>query len=109
MLALAIHMDGEAQILAGLEKVQLFLEQQRVGTHVDILLARDQAFDDFVDLGVKQRFAAGNGDGGRAAFIGGLEALFGAHVLLQDMSGILDFAAARASKIAAEKRLQHER
>ena len=88
--------------------MQLFLEQERVGTHVDVLLARDEAFDNFVDLGVKQGFAAGDGDGGSAAFFDGFEAGFGAHVLLQDMGWVLNLAAACAGKVAAEERLQHE-
>ena len=46
VLALAVHVDGEGQVLAGLEQVELLFQQQRVGAEVDVLLARDQAFDD---------------------------------------------------------------
>ena len=108
MLALAVQVDGEGEVLAGLEEVQLFLEQQRVGAEVDVFLARDQAFDDLVDLRVHQRLAAGDGDHGRAAFVDGLEAFLGRKVLLEDVGRILDFAAARAGQIAAEQRLEHE-
>ena len=62
VLALAIQMDGERQILAGLEQVKLFLQQQRVGAEVDVFLARDQAFHDLGDLRMHQRLAAGDGD-----------------------------------------------
>ena len=43
VFALAVHVNGERQILAGLEEVQLFLQQQRVGAEIDVFLARDQA------------------------------------------------------------------
>ena len=52
VLALAVHVDAERQVLARLEQVDLFLQQQRVGAEVDVLLARDQALDDLVDLRV---------------------------------------------------------
>ena len=88
--------------------MQLFFEQKCVGAEVNVLFARDQAFHDLVDLRVHQRFAAGNRDHGRAAFIHGFQHLFRAHVHFEHMSGILNFAAARAGQIAAEERLEHE-
>ena len=45
---------------------------------------------------------------GRAAFIDRPEALLGRHVHLENMSGILNLAAARAGQIAAEQRLEHQ-
>ena len=45
---------------------------------------------------------------GRAAFVDGLEALLGRQVLLQDVGGVLDLAAAGAGEIAAEERLEHQ-
>ena len=76
VLALAVHVDGKGQELAGLEQIDLLLQQQRVGAEVNVFLARDQAGDDFADLRMQQRLAAGNGDGGSAAFIDRAEALF---------------------------------
>jgi len=69
-------MHRERQIFAGLEKMQLFLQEQRIGTEIDVLFPRDQAFDDLVDLRVHQRLATGNRNHGRAALVHGLEALF---------------------------------
>ena len=108
VIALAVNVDRKGQIFAGREEIEFFLEQERVGAEVDVLFARDEAFDDFVDLGVHQRFAAGNGDHRRAALVHGFEAFFGGQFLLQDVRGILDFAAAGAGQIAAEQRLEHE-
>ena len=108
MLALAVDVDGERQILAGLEQVDLFFQQQRVGAEVNVLLARDQALDDLADLGMHQRLAAGDGDHGRAAFVDRAEAFVGREVLLEHVRGILDFAAAGAGQIAAKQRLQHQ-
>ena len=75
VLALAIHVHGERQVLARREKMDLFFQQQRVGAEVDVLLARDQPVDDLVDLRMHQRLAAGDGDHRRAALFDGLEAL----------------------------------
>ena len=108
VLVLAVHVDGERQILARLEEVDLFLEQQRVGAEVDVLLARDQAFDDLVDLRMHQRLAAGNGDHRRAALVDRAKALLGREVLLEHVRGILDLAAAGAGQVAAKQRLQHQ-
>ena len=108
MLVLAVHVDGEGEVLAGLEQVDLFLQQQGVGAEVDVFLARDQAFDDFLDLRMHERLAAGDADHRSAAFFDGLEALLGREVLLEDVRGVLDLAAAGAGQVAAEERLEHE-
>ena len=50
VLFLSVDVNGEAQVLAGLKQVQLFFQQERIGTEIDVLLACDQAFDDFSDL-----------------------------------------------------------
>ena len=108
VLAFAVHVDRECQVLARLEQVDLFLEQQRVGAEVDVLLARDQAVDDLGDLRMHQRLAAGDGHHRRAALVDRAEALLGREVLLEHVRGILDLAAAGASQVAAEQRLQHQ-
>ncbi len=46
MLALAVDVNGEREILARRKEVQLLFEQKSVGAHVDVLLARDEAGDD---------------------------------------------------------------
>ena len=50
MLALAVDVYRERQIFAGLEQVDLFLKQKRVGAEVNVLLSSDQALDDLPDL-----------------------------------------------------------
>ena len=65
----AVEMNGDDEIGRGLEQVQLLLEQQRVGAQRHELLARDDARDDFADLLVNERLAAGDGDDRRAAFV----------------------------------------
>src|SRR5664280_897699 len=69
VLALAVHVHRERQVLAGLEQVNLLFEQQSVGAQVDVLLARDQAVDDLGDLRMHQRLAAGNGHHRRTALV----------------------------------------
>ena len=101
-------MNGKRQILAGLEEIELLLEKQRVCAQIDVLLAPDQTLDDFVDLRMHQRFAAGDGNHRRAALVHSLETLFGAEFRLQDVRRILDLAATRTGQIAAEQRLQHQ-
>jgi hypothetical protein len=76
VLFLPVHVNGEAQILAGLEQVQLFFQQQRVGAEIDIFLARDQAFNNLGDLRMHQRLAAGDRNHGRSALVDRLEAVF---------------------------------
>src|ERR1700677_1923950 len=108
VLALTIEMDGESQVLTGLKESDLLLEQQSVGAEIDVLLPRHQAFNNLANLRVHQRFAAGNGDHGRTALVDCPEALLGRELLLEDVCGILNFAAACASQIAAEQRFQHK-
>ena len=108
MLFLAIHVDGECQVLAGLEEVQLFFEQESVGAQVNVLPAGHQTTDDLVDERVHERFPAGDGDGGHAALFHGAEALFRRQLALEDMTRILNLSAAGAGQIAAIERLQHE-
>jgi hypothetical protein len=108
VLALAIEMDREGEVLARLEEADLFLEQQSVGAEIDVFLPRHQALNNLANLRVHQRFAAGNGDHRRTALVDCPEALLGRELLLEDMCGILNFAAACASQIAAEQRFQHK-
>ena len=108
MLALPVHVDGEGQILAGLEQVNLLFQQQRIGAEINVFLARDQAFDNLADLRMQQRLAARDRHRRRAAFVHRAEAFLRRELRLQNMSGILDLAASGASQIAAEQRLQHQ-
>ena len=108
VLALSIHVHGKSQVLARLEEMELFFEQQRVGAQVDVFLSRNQALDDFVDLRVHQGLATRNRNHGRAAFIDRLKAFFRRQFFLQNVRWILNFAAAGACQIAAKQWLQHQ-
>jgi hypothetical protein len=76
MLALSIHVNGEAQVLARLEQMQLFFQQERIGAQVDVLLSRYQALNDLANLRMHQRFAARNGHHRSATLVNRLEAFF---------------------------------
>src|SRR5208283_4009784 len=108
VLLLSIHVHREAQIFAGFEQVQLFFQQQRVGAEIDIFLAREQAVDNFIDLRMHQRLAAGNRDHRRSTLINRFEAIFQGEIGFQDVGRVLDLAAAGAGQVAAEQRLEHE-
>ncbi len=68
----------------------------------------DQAFDDLGNLGVHERFAAGDGDHGGSAFVDGAETFFRREIFFQDVGGVLDLAASGAGQVAAEQGLEHE-
>jgi hypothetical protein len=101
-------MDGEGEVLGGLEEIELALKEQGVGAEIDVLFARDKALDDLVDFGVDERFAAGDADHGGAAFLDRSEALLRAEALVEDVIRVLDLAAAGAGEVATEEGLEHE-
>jgi hypothetical protein len=108
MLPESIQMNGKAEEFGRFEKVELALQEQRVGAEVNVFLARDKARDNFVYLGVDEWFASGNGDHGGAAFFRRPPALLRGEAAVQNVVRVLDFAAPGASEIAAKKRLEHE-
>ncbi len=93
----AIHVNGKAEVLAGLEEVELLFQQQRVCAEVNVLLPRYQAFYNLADLRMHQRLAARDGDHGRAALVHRPEALFRGKLPFQHVCRVLDFSAACAS------------
>ena len=99
---LPVHVHGKCQVLAGLEKMQLFLQQERIGAEIDVFLARDQALDDLVNLRVHQGLAAGDRNHRCAALVHRFEAIFGTQIRFQNVRRILDFTAPRASQVATE-------
>ncbi len=102
MLAQPVHVHDKRKVLAGLELVDLFLQQQAIGAQVDILLARNQAFHNLGDLWMHQGFATRNADQRRAALIHRLETLFRRQIGLQDVGRILNLPATRTRQVAAE-------
>ncbi len=57
---------------------------------------------------MQKRLAAGEHDDRRAALVDRLHAVGDRQALIQDLVGIVDLAAARASEVAAEQRLEHQ-
>src|SRR5947199_5260012 len=108
VVSFAVHMNRKAQVLTGCKKVELFLQQKSIGTQIDVLLPSHEPLDDFLDLRVHQRLAAGDGDSRSTAFLNRPEALLRGELSFQDMRGILNLAASRAGQVTAEKRLEHE-
>ncbi len=108
LFALAVEVDAEGQIFAWPEEIQLLFQQQGVGAEIDIFLACYQAFDNLGDLGMHERFAAGDGDHRRAAFVYGAKTFLRREIFFQDMGRVLDLAASGASQVAAEQGLEHE-
>ena len=108
VLALPVHVHRERQVLAGLEQVDLFFQQQGVGAQIDIFLARNQSFNNFADLRMQQWLPARDRNRGRAALVHRAEAFFRRELRLQNVRGILNLAAAGTRQVAAEQRLQHQ-
>src|SRR5437588_1935214 len=108
LFALAVEVDRKSQVLTGLEEMDFFFQQQRIGAEIDIFFAGDQAFDDRFDLRVHQGLAAGDGNHGGAAFVDGAETFFGAEIFFEDVGRVLDLAASGAGQVTAEERFQHE-
>src|ERR1039458_6711241 len=97
-------MDGEGEVLGGRELVQALLEFKRIGTHIDVFLARDEAVDNLDDLRMQKGLSAGDGNHGDATFLNGGEALLGSELLLQDVGRVLHFPAAGAGQARSEER-----
>ena len=108
MFFISIKMHRKAQVLARLEKMKLFLKQQRVRAEINVLLPRDQPFDDLVDLRMHQRLASGNRNHRRAALLDSFETLFGSHIHFENVGRVLNLAASRARQIAPEQGFEHE-
>src|SRR5262249_44766476 len=70
--------------------------------------ASDEPGDDLVDLRMQQRFAPGNRDDRRSAFVDGPEALLGSEMLLEDVHRVLNLPATRTGEVAAEEGFEHQ-
>lgn len=106
----AVHMHAESQIFARLEPTcfKFFLQEKRIRTEIDVLLALDQLLDDLGDLRMQERLPAWDRNHRRATLVHGLHALLNGEVSLENMSRELDLAASRACQIAAQKRFEHQ-
>ena len=100
-------MHRKCQVLARLEEMQFFFQQQGIGAEVNVLFPEHQPFHNLLDFRMHQRFAAGDRNHRRAALVHGFEAFLGRQFLFQDVRGILNLSTARASQIAAEQGFEH--
>ncbi len=91
--------------------LHLFAHEHAVGADINDAALRQEAGDQFLELGVNQRFAAADRHHRRVAFLRGLQAILQAHHVLE-VGGILaDAPTAGAGQIAGVERfkLQHQR
>ena len=70
-----IDVDDPTEGRVGFEAVELAFQQKGIGAEVNKTLAVEQSVDNFVDIRVKKRFAAGNGHHRRPAFLDGADRL----------------------------------
>ncbi len=101
-------MDAEGEVLGGFKKINFPFEKKGVGAEINVFFPSDEAFHDFIDLGMNEGFATGDRNHGGSALIRGRPALFGRKTFVEHMVGVLDFAAPSASQVAAEEGLEHE-
>jgi len=104
----SVHVDAEGEIFGGFKKVDFAFEEQCVGTEVDVFFAGDETLDDFIDLGMDEGFTSRDGDHGSPALIRRVPALLGCESFIENVIGILDFAATCAGKVTTEEGLEHE-
>jgi len=104
----SVHVDAEGEIFGGFKEIDFAFEEEGVGAEVYVFFAGDEAFDDFVDLGMDEGFTSGDGDHWGPALIRCVPALLGGESFVENVIGILDFTAACAGKVATEERFEHE-
>ena len=99
---LAVQMDRERQEFRRCEPVEMFFEQQRVRTEIDVFFALDQLNDDLINLLVDQRFATGDRNHRGTAFFCGTDRVFNRNSFVQDSARVIDLAAAGTGEITTE-------
>lgn len=104
----SVHVDAEGEIFGGFKEIDFAFEEEGVGAEVYVFFTGDEAFDDFIDLGMDQGFTAGDGDHRGPALIRRVPALLGCESFIENVIGILDFAATCAGKVTTEEGFEHE-
>src|SRR5437660_10583637 len=87
MLALAVQVNGECKVFAGLEGSKFFLQQECISAKVNILLALYQAGDDFRDLRMHKRLATRDAHHGGATLFQYRKAVLRRHALPMKLVG----------------------
>src|ERR1700722_16434136 len=107
-LLIAVEVNRPGEIGARLVLIDLLLEQQRIRAHDRKFFARNDAFDDLRQIPVQQRLAARHDDHGRPALIDRGQRVLNGDAFVKNSVRIVDLAAAGASEVAPEQRLEHQ-
>src|ERR1700730_16888468 len=103
-----VEMDRPGEIGARLVLIDLLFEQQRIGADDRKFFARNDALDDLWQISVQQRLAPRPHDHRSAALIDRGQGVLNRDPFVKNGVGIVDLAAAGASEVAPEQRLQHQ-
>ena len=103
-----VHVHVQREVGMGMHGVEPLVQQKAVGAEVDMFFSLEHAVDQIVEIGIEERFSAGNGNDGGRAFIDGMEALLQRHHFLDRIGVLANSAASGTGKIAEVGRLQHQ-
>ena len=103
----AVQVDDEREARVRLEAVEHLDEPQRVRAELDVPLHLEEAGDDLLDSLEDERLAAADGDDGRRALDGRVQALLDRQPRLVRLV-LADLPAADAGDVAAERGLEHD-
>src|SRR6185369_9517950 len=98
----AVEMDRPVEVLVRPVLVEFLFEEEGIRADGNELSFGENCGNDLRKLAVKKRFAAGNDDDRRAALFDSAEAIGEREPLVKNFIGIVNLAAARTGKIAAE-------
>ena len=72
LFATAVEMDSPRKVRMRIYLIEPFFEQQRVGAQIDEFFAAENSTDNFPNIAVQQRLAAGKNNDRGAAFVYGV-------------------------------------
>jgi hypothetical protein len=104
----SIEMDIPCKMGMRPEKVKGFFEKNPVCTEVDVLALDEQFLDEFLNMGIEQRFTTRDGDDRRSRFIYGLQTLFQGHFFMKRVMILANAPASRTGKVAAVSGFKHQ-
>ena len=103
-----IHVHVQGEIRVGPHPSQRILQQDAVGTEVDVFFPGQHPIDQRVNVGIEERFATGDSNDGRRTFIYRVETILKRHFLRERSGVFADASAAGAGEIAEMGGFQHE-
>ena len=69
LFATAVEMDSPRKVRMRIYLIEPFFKQQRVGAQIDEFFAAENSTDNFPNIAVQQRLAAGKNNDRGAAFV----------------------------------------